>query len=74
MEIITIPKKMFQKGELVILPRSDYEEFLDWRKTIKTYKPTSFEKKILRKARKDFTSGNHISLRELKNELGSARS
>ena len=27
-EVITIPKKLVQKDDLVILPRKDYEEFL----------------------------------------------
>ena len=31
-KIITIPKEIVKKGELVIIPKSEYEEFLRLRK------------------------------------------
>lgn len=55
MDVITIPKQLVKKGELVLIPRSDYEEFLDWQKSVKTFKPTAAEKRALREARKDFS-------------------
>ena len=73
-KVVTIPKELLKKGELVIVPRSEYEEFLRWQKLVKIYKPTTAEKKSLREARKDFARGNYIALEELKNELGSRRS
>jgi len=69
-KIITIPKELAKKGELVVIPRSEYERFLHWRKSVKTFKPNVAEKKALKEARKDFTQGNYITLEELKNELG----
>ena len=33
-EVVTIPKKLLKKGELVILPRKDYEEFLSMKKRL----------------------------------------
>lgn len=34
MTTLTIPKEMTRKGDLVIIPRKEYEEFLDLKKTI----------------------------------------
>ena len=68
-KIITIPKELTRKGELTIIPRSEYEKFLCWQKSIKTFKPTPSEKRVLKQARKDFTKGNYISLKELKDDL-----
>ena len=73
-KIITIPKELTKEGELAIIPRSEYEKFLRWQKSIKTFKPTPSEKRALRQARKDFARGNYISLKELKNELESHHS
>lgn len=65
-EAITIPEKLAKKGELVIIPRSEYEEFLRWQKTIKIFIPTTAEKRALREARRDFSRGKYLSLAELK--------
>jgi len=53
-KVITIPKELTRKGELAIIPHSEYEKFLCWQKSIKTFKPTPSEKRALRQARKDF--------------------
>jgi hypothetical protein len=73
-EVITIPKEFLKRGELVIIPRSEYEAFLDWQKYVKTYKPTDSEKRALKEARKDFSQGRYITLNELKDELAGSRS
>ena len=70
---ITIPKQLIRKGELVIIPRSEYEEFLHWQRIVKTFKSTVVEKRDLMEARKDFAKGNYIGLKDLKNELASSR-
>lgn len=68
-KVITIPKELAKKGELIIVPRAEYEKFLNWRKSVKTFRPTAAERKALREARKDFKNGKYITLQELKNEL-----
>lgn len=35
MPSITIPKKLTKQGDLVVIPRREYEEFSRWRKTVK---------------------------------------
>ena len=68
-KIITIPKELTKKGELAIIPHSEYEKFLCWQKSIKTFKPTPSEKRVLRQARKDFARGDYILLKKLKDDL-----
>lgn len=65
-KIITIPKELAKKGGLVVIPRPEYEEFLNWKKSVKIFSPTATEKRALREARKDFAKGNYITLEELK--------
>lgn len=36
MNIVTIPKKLAQRGDLVVIPREEYEEFSTWKKIVKT--------------------------------------
>ena len=33
-KVITIPKEIAKEGELVLIPRKKYEEFLRWRRRI----------------------------------------
>lgn len=33
-DVLTIPKKLMQKGELIIMPRAEYEEVLKTRKRL----------------------------------------
>lgn len=67
--VITIPKKLTREGDLVVISRREYEDFLAWRKTLKTFRPTPAQKKDLKRARKDFAQGKYITLDELKREL-----
>ncbi len=58
-KIITIPKEIAKKGELVLIPRSEYEEFLKLRRqkeweekdtdeAIRIFKKEKKEKKLLK--------------------------
>ena len=73
MNLITIPKELAKKGDLVIIPRQEYEEFSLWQKTkksFKTFTPTAADKLILKKAREDYKKGKYITIDELKKKLG----
>lgn len=37
MAVITIPKKLAQKDDLVIIPRREYEAFSKWRKAVRVH-------------------------------------
>lgn len=72
MIILTIPKKLAQKGELALVPRREYEEFLKFR-AIKTFRMTPTQKRVLAKARRDFAKGRYLTLEQLKREMDSRR-
>lgn len=72
MTTITIPKKLVQQGELILIPRKEYEEFLRF-KRIQTFRPTVFQKHALAKARRDFRKGKCLTLIELHRALGGRR-
>jgi len=66
---ITIPKSLAQMGDLVLVPRKEYESFLQF-KRIKEYIPTRAEKASLKRARLNFKKGNYLTFNELKSKLG----
>lgn len=73
MPTITILKELAKKGELVVIPRKEYEEFSNWRKfmdSFKTFTPTNAEKRALKKAREDYKKGKYLTIDELKHKLG----
>lgn len=72
MTTLTIPKELAEKGDLVLVPMTEYKEFSDWQKSIKpfkTYLPTISEKRELRSAREDYKKGKFITINELKHKL-----
>lgn len=68
-KVIAIPRELSKKGELVIMPRSDYEEFLRLKKLIPLIKPTLSEKKAIRDGRKEIQEGKYLTLKQLKDEM-----
>jgi len=72
MATITIPKKITKGEELVVISRKEYEEFLRLRKVIPLVELTPSQKRDLEQARKEFSRGEYITLKQLENELGIA--
>ena len=71
MPIITIPKELAMKGELVVIPRKEYEDFLRFRlRNIKEVEMTPVQRKALGRARKNFAKGKFLTLYELQQKLG----
>ena len=70
-KVIAIPKKLLKKEDLVIIPRSEYEEFLRLKKIIPLVKPTLSEKKAIKKGRKEIQEGEYLTLKQLKDEVES---
>ena len=68
-KIITIPKELAEKGELAVIPRSEYERFLRWQKSVKIFKPTVAEKRAVREGRREIRNGKYLTSRQLKNKL-----
>ena len=69
MEAITLPRELFKKEGLVIIPRSDYEEFLSLKKVIPLVNASFSEKKAIIDGRKEIKAGKYFNLKQLKNEL-----
>ena len=71
MSIITIPKKLAQAGDLVVLPREEYEGLVDFRaRFVKEVPMTKAQKLALNRARKNIARGDYLTLDEFKRELG----
>ena len=60
---------MVKKDDLVIIPRKEYEEFLEMRKAITVFQPTFSDKKALKEARQEMKKGNYLTIEQFKNEL-----
>lgn len=69
MNTVTIPKKLAQKGDLVLIPLEEYEELLLGKKGVKTFKPTAAIKRALKEAEKQVAKGEYYTLEELEHEL-----
>ena len=71
MPTITIPKKLAQKDDVVIVPRKEYEALIELRKT-REFTPTVAQKRALVKAEKNVKRGKTLSYHELVRKLGLA--
>lgn len=69
MNTITIPKKVAAQGDLVIIPRKEYEALIEVKK-IREFTPTAAQKKALLRAENNFRKGKTLSYNELVKKLG----
>ena len=68
MSTLTIPKKLAQKDDLIVVPRKEYEALLELKK-IKEFIPTTAQKKALAKAERNLKQGKTLSYNELIRKL-----
>lgn len=68
MVILTIPKKLAKKDDLVVIPRREYEALLELKK-IREFTPTATQKKALAGARKEYRARKYLTFNELKQKL-----
>ncbi len=76
MTTISIPRSAVRKKELVAVPRDEYEAYIAWLKRVKslrTFDPSPSEKKALKKARKNLSSGKYLTVDEIEREVGITR-
>ena len=66
---VTIPKKLAQKGDLVVIPRREYESLVRLRK-MKEFSPTVTQKRALIRAEANLKKGKTLSFDELSRKLG----
>ena len=69
MDTITIPKKLANKDDLVVVPRREYQALLELKK-FKEFKPTAAQKKALTGAENNLRKGKTLSYNELVKKLG----
>lgn len=69
MPTLTIPRKLIEKDDLVIVPRKEYEALTELRKTAE-FIPTTAQRKALIKAEQNLKAGKTLSYHELVRELG----
>jgi len=67
---IAIPKELSKNEDLMVIPRSDYEEFLRLKEIIPLVESTLSERKAIKEAKKEIKQGKYLTLNQLKNELG----
>lgn len=68
MATITIPKKLAKQGDLVVIPRKEYEALLEFRK-IREFMPNIVQKKALKRVENNFRIGKTLSYNELAKRL-----
>ena len=74
MNVVTIPKKLAQKGELVLIPRKEYEILIRRQpKFIPVADLSASEKRAIARSEKELARGEYITLGDFEHELGSAR-
>ena len=69
MQTITIPKQMMNHGDLVVIPRKEYEALLRSHK-LQEFQPTASQKKALVRAENNFRKNKTLSYHELVQKLG----
>ena len=69
MNTVTIPKKLAEKDDLVVLARREYEALLQLKK-FKEFNPTAIQKRALQQAETNLRKGKTLSYHELTQKLG----
>ena len=69
MQTVTIPKELARDGDLIVIPRYEYEEFLQIRKLIPTVKPTQKELRAIKRGRKEYNAGKYVEWTKFKQDL-----
>lgn len=71
MPAITIPKDLSRHGELVVIPRKEYEALRSF-KRVSEFAPTLTQKRALMQAEKDLAEHKTLSYNELVKKMGLA--
>ena len=69
MSVVTIPKQLAKKEDLVVIPKSEYVEFLKLRDLIREEKPTKEELKIIAQGEREIKTGKYEPWGKVKHEL-----
>ena len=73
MTTITIPKSQLKNSDLVAIPREEYEELMNLKKIIPTFRPTKAELNAIVRGERAVRQGKFKPWSEVKNELADIR-
>jgi hypothetical protein len=71
MKALTIPKALSKQGELVVIPRREYEQLIALKK-IREFRPTARQKAALKRAERNLKMGKALSYDAVAKSLGLA--
>ena len=71
MRAVTIPKALSKAGDLVVIPRKEYEQLLQLKK-IREFRPTAVQKQALKRAERNLKQGKTLSYDAVARSLGLA--
>lgn len=69
MSTITIPKKLAREGDLIVIPRREYEALVRLRK-MREFIPTTAQRRALLRAESNLKKGKTLSFDELTRKSG----
>ena len=70
MPTLTIPKDLARTGELILVPRKEYDELLRFRMSnVREVDITLAQKRALARARKNLAAGKFLTPHELRQKL-----
>ena len=69
-KIVTIPKELAKQGDLIVIPRKEYEGLVRRQKIVPVVKMNAAQKRDLEEARKEYARGEYVTLEQLEGELG----
>ena len=69
MRAITIPRALSKGGDLVVIPRKEYEQLLQLKK-IREFQPTAKHKNALKQAERNLKKGKTLSYDAAAKSLG----
>lgn len=70
-DTITIPRTFTRRGDLIVIPRKEYEALLKFKK-IKYFSPSLKQKRALARAERNLKQEKTLSYHELVSRLGLA--
>jgi len=71
MKVLRIPKALAKEGDLVVIPRREYEQLLSFRK-FREFRPTAQQLAALRRAERNFKKGKALPYDVVARALGIA--
>ena len=69
-KIVTIPKELAKQGDLVVIPRKEYEGLVRRQKIVPVMKMNAAQKRDLEEARREYARSEYVTLEQLEDELG----